>query len=938
VLAAGVAYALWWRAAPEREGAPGSETPATQHSTFVDVQSGPLSARFVVTDRVVAHDVERIGVVLGTFTRGTNLTTNNLMPGAGYEPAYDRYLRRIDSAGENWFQWDTLGGVSEWELNDNGWGNGANVRFYRVVDGAGRPLSYRGATDMSEIAGADHVIFLGEATVSLPSATLPRGGWDAANNRVWIDRRDLGLRFGDYAFITVKTTVLTEEMSHDRVAEWFKPNAGFGEVPEGWHTALAEHDYATLPEEFIREDPGETALEVTAGASEGAIKSFLFHSYDVNEGLWYSQLHPGARYRVDVWLKQQGIAGGEVRFDLGGPYATASQRSPWIVGQQWAKYSYEFKGPPYPTDYPAHLHMGLRFRGPGTLYVDNFLVYRADVGHEEAPFSPGRTAFDEFMSFAGESGPKPSIRFYGENAAYWTHSPMERLCSNFASSRVDFIYNISGSIMVPIPHALEFAYQTGDTPETRAMPWLVLSEEYTEAEWKKLIEYLGVPYDPEVDTPESRPMAHLRYTQRGHGRPWTDDFREILVEYGSETWHAGNGGFGWHGFGRPNHVWQGGVEYGLFARYMFDEQVGSMPEWEKYDLSSRIAFVLNGGYMVGPDEYGEVSIKQTKGGTVRAVSHANYVGPKWETDDTHMSRFDADGLQRTLVAGSHASVTEDYLRQHAEFRNRAARGGIVYDLVSYEGGPSGYFLPGDGTPAQVAVSELYGKSVAMATAALDVFLYSSLVGYSYQGFFRLGSGRSWSSHNMPEMGGSVPHPSWLAATMRNRYIVGDDMVEVVGESVPAYQDATGATVALVGAYAFRAENTYSVILTNRTLEGVHNGHDFGTGTVAVSLSLPFPRAKRVTLYRLAHEDGSPPHPAENNLNPVVLEQWLADVPGSELPDELVDAVKDSRRIVIHEQEIDPRVVSAEFAVNEDTGGVPGGLPQGAAYIYVFELP
>jgi hypothetical protein len=116
------------------------------------------------------------------------------------------------------------------------------------------------------------------------------------------------------------------------------------------------------------------------------------------------------------------------------------------------------------------------------------------------------------------------------------------------------------------------------------------------------------------------------------------------------------------------------------------------------------------------------------------------------------------------------------------------------------------------------------------------------------------------------------------------------------------------------------------------------GDGFGTGTVAVSLSLPFPRAKRVTHYRLAHEDGSPPHPAENNLNPVVLEQWLADVPGSELPDELVDAVKDSRRIVIHEQEIDPRVVSAEFAVNEDTGGVPGGLPQGAAYIYVFELP
>ena len=94
-----------------------------------------------------------------------------------------------------------------------------------------------------------------------------------------------------------------------------------------------------------------------------------------------------------------------------------------------------------------------------------------------------------------------------------------------------------------------------------------------EEEWEALIEYLGVPYDPGIDTPASKPYAYKRYVQRGdNGTPWTDEFREILVELGNESWHNGNRFPQWDGFGPPNWVHAGGKEYGLFAKYIFDER------------------------------------------------------------------------------------------------------------------------------------------------------------------------------------------------------------------------------------------------------------------------------------------------------------------------------------------------------------------------------
>lgn len=156
-------------------------------------------AVIVISDTVVAQGIEPLGFNLTTLAGGTNLATNNLIWSSGMEPAVARYLIRVERTGPGWIEWDeSLGGVHMWEQNATGFGDGATVRLYRIVDANGQPLSYSGGTDLGDVSGADHVVFLGETTV-------PTGGWIAegsaitATNRVSLTNTSLQLAYGDYA-------------------------------------------------------------------------------------------------------------------------------------------------------------------------------------------------------------------------------------------------------------------------------------------------------------------------------------------------------------------------------------------------------------------------------------------------------------------------------------------------------------------------------------------------------------------------------------------------------------------------------------------------------------------------------------------------------------------------------------------------------------------
>ena len=858
-----------------------------------------------LSNTIAVEQIEPLGANMSTLAGGTNLLTNNLIWGSGMEPAVARYLIRVERSGPGWIEWDqSSGGVHMWDQNATGFGDGANVRLYRIVDSSGQALSYSNGTDMSDATGADRVIFLGETTV-------PVGGWvaDGSNgpvNRVSLANTALLPEYGDHAIITVTKNRLTSSEVHTRLHQWFNPDVNIMSASSSGVTMDLVAHPGILPAQFT--EPGETCLKVVAPSGGGWCGQWLFHGHDQGEGQWYTQLEPGALYRAEVWLRQENIPNGEVRFYAAGPYSSLTQQAPWSVTGQWQRFTYDFTGPAYPNPASYHAALGIQMMDQGTLWLDNFMVYRYDAAHDFKPFTPNRVSFDEMMSVMPSRGSKPALRFY--NTTYAGHSPMKRLLSNYASSHINFIYNVGAAHgqVATIPHVMNWALATGISPSNRIIPYITLSEEYTEVEWLQLAEYLGVPYDPAIDTPASKPWAYLRYQQRGQGTPWTDEFREIVIELGNETWHAGVFA-GWHGFGRPNWVHHGGREYGLFADYYFNRMVAAQSWWSENHLDQKIKFALGANYDGSPDAYGELAAQNAPDVT-SYLGHANYVGPKWETGEVPFQSFDDHGMQETLV-GAYLTMFP-LIEEVAATRDQLKAGGLAdYRPIAYEGGPSGYYLPGNGTPEQVAISQQYGKSLGMAVSAMDAWLYCSLNGYAHQEYFAFACGGNWTSHTMPRAGGFRPHPGWLALKMRNLYAPGTRMLETAFQSIPTYT-REGQEIPLISAYAVQGSGSTALFILSRKVDGVHDGADFGDGTTPVTVTLPFTKCKTLTRYALTAPDGSPADPRDNNIT--------------------------TQTVAITSVNLDPNVIrQGVLSIDPDTGGITGGMPPGTLYLYVFEF-
>ncbi len=643
-----------------------------------------------------------------------------------------------------------------------------------------------------------------------------------------------------------------------------------------------------VPAEMI--DPGETCLQVTAAAGEQTIHQYTFiGTQRGGESLWYGQLEPGKRYRLEVWLRQEGLArGGEVGFSFGRGYPDL--RSSFTVTDQWRRYTAEFAGPPRPTE-AWHFGPQFVFTGPGKLFLDNCRVYRVDRPEDaDAPYVPNATVLDELLRSQPERGPKGAHRiwFLAKDAT------MASILSWHAGSQVapDWNTRVSGTMEMTLPMALRFDELTGPDATSRMRPWLVIQHLlHRESDWLALIEYLAAPYDPQRDTPQSKPWAWRRTQQRGHQRPWTDDFAELTIEFGNETWH--NGVFAdWLGFSTRNAVTQGGREYGLFTRYLIEAMQRS-PYWQSAGLERKIRFNLGAFYNGSVDRdgqvrgYGEEAMQANP--YAASLGHANYVGPKWETGDYAARQWDDRGVQECLWSfwtGPRASQA-----RMAEAREQLARTHHAYDLTAYEGGPGGYALPGQAPREQVEVNERYGKSLAQAVGTLDAWLGSYAQGWTDQCFLAYGQGTHWNSHGILA-DGFRPSAAWLALTLRNRQAVGD-LMSVQEVSVPS-ADRKGQTIPLVGAYAFRQGDRWTVFLLSRKLDGAA----FGDGVTPVTLRLPFQTAAKVTLHALAG------NPRETNLRS--------------------DAIKLTER---------------ELPANSVQGGtlqLAGGLPPGCVYGLVFE--
>jgi len=462
--------------------------------------------------------------------------------------------------------------------------------------------------------------------------------------------------------------------------------------------------------------------------------------------------------------------------------------------------------------------------------------------------------------------------------------------------RPDWRTSVGGTMDMTLPMALEFDRSTGPDPASRMRPWLVLQHIcHDEADWLNFVEYLAAPYDPKTDTPEAKPWAFRRFQQRGVGTPWTQEFAEIIVEFGNETWH--NGVFDdWLGFRTRNWVHAGGPEYGFFCRYLI-ENIKSSPYWKPLGLDTKIRFCLGANYDGRIDKdgqvrgYGEEAMQACPEGNI--LGHANYVGPKWETGDASSGVFNDHGIQETLLG--YLTGPERNQQRMRDAHDQLAKTHHPYDIAAYEGGPSGYALPGRDNAAQREANENYGKSLAMAVACADAWLGSYALGWTDQCFLGYGQGSYWNSHTW-FTNGFRPCPGWQLLAMRNRFASGD-LVAVETRSAPTMERGAGkkaATYPLVGAYAMRDGDRWSVFVVSRKLDG----------DAPVTLRLPFAEAAEIALHKLTGD------PRLNNRQEMKIAIQSQDVPAAALKDGVL-------------------------AVNAESGGGKGGMPPGSIYLYVL---
>lgn len=684
-------------------------------------------------------------------------------------------------------------------------------------------------------------------------STVPRA---QQANRVYLEGDGPAPAPLDYLMFELRTNRIHSAWSHPRVRDVD------GSVSETWRNSSASGEVllsrdphlANVPVEC--RFPGETCLRIhSPGAGNRSVSgpAIFYPAKNDGEALWYGQLEPGKTYCYEVWLRQEGLGnGGRVELGFGQIYTGIKQT--FAVTNEWRKFGFEFTAPAWPTS-GWHGMPKLSFTGPGTLWADNIRLFRFDTPAEkELDFVPSKLVFDEMLAAQPASGPKGILRSMG---VLLNNSTLRGNLSYYrdASATLDWYQAVSAPSAMTVPFFLEYAYRTGTSPETRMKPWLNIPSFTTEDEWRALIEYLGAALDPgDPADVAAKPYAYLRYQQRGTVTPWTDEFERILLEFANETWHNRAVSSYWWGWGPALGVHQGGTEFGFWARYITDHVANHSPAWSARDLSTKLHFVMGSNYQ----DYAEKG--RPLAPRVRAIGHTTYVGPKWETGEIPNAAFTDHGVQGTLLG--YAAATALDLDKYRRQREALAAQGLDYEILGYEGGPSGYSLPGTASAAQVEISEQYGKSLAMGVAALDAWLGSCENGFTEHGQLAFSQGNYWSSHTLVK-DGYRPHAGWLALKLRNRHASGQ-LVRVLPASVPTL-NWDGQEVPLAGCYAFRDRSRLAVVVLSRKLGGTHDGRDFGDGAIPVTLRLPARPTGSATLYKLTGD------PRSNNRQAMTLD-------------------------------------------------------------------
>ncbi|MFO8006137.1 MAG: hypothetical protein R6V05_00210 [Candidatus Brocadiia bacterium] len=666
------------------------------------------------------------------------------------------------------------------------------------------------------------------------------------SNRVW------GAGQANHAGMPGLVGFYPDEDPH---ANWrLVPHAEDSPVPEGGETCLK--------------------LELKEGASRQGLATY---NHSGTGQTWYEVLETKP-YKVEVWLRHDGEGKKPVRFSLNGFYGDKIEPIEFQATSRWQKHEATFT-PPVVQDGSRANQMRLQFRGPGTYYVDNFRVYRAD------------TAYLDLLPRDHEAFRRSGM------TALRTHGPIKTGTSTYSMEQYT---NAGGAIEGvrlgnTLPQMLRVMRDLG------VRPWLQVEMHMSPREWQGLVEYLAAPYDPATDSPESKPWACKRYRQ-GQQRPWVEEFDSIWFELSNETWnwlfspwifHATTDAATGEKYGR-------GEVYGMYQEYVRSVMKES-PYWDQADLDEKLVFVLGGW---SGQRYGRQAASRSPHSQYMTI--AAYNGG-WDEGEGPPQLTDASFFNVLAQVNQTAIPRADrHLRERLRLKREE---GVAIELGTYEAGP-GYALNGLNnarvTKEQARQQELVMKSLTAGTATLDSFLARAYRTFRTQNFFTFSRGPTWSSHAEWYRGGQA-YPCWVVLELFNQHATGD-MLRTETVSCPsmdlrgfrrrkAVEDAPLAAV-----YATREGDRVGLFIVSRKIPDYPvTGDD---GYTPVTVELPFSEVESITLYRMAGDARA------NNFH--------------------------ERQVEVETEAIPVTEFSAQFRLNEAPGAEDRGLPPAATFLYVFE--
>ncbi|MGA2888236.1 MAG: sugar-binding protein [Terracidiphilus sp.] len=614
---------------------------------------------------------------------GANITENAWLTDGGFSPYDARWSFTASQNGtSNTFIATGNGGTSFYSSIAAGYFVGATARTYRYSSGAWSLLRTDTVTGYTANSASNAPA---DNTITFASSGPPI----LAGDITWLDLDDQaaapGLTLLDPRFTTYCTNWNTEKLNCD--------------------TRSATVPY-TLSTDVPSVDAGGLSLELTDTNTE-------------TDGIWQyiqgafvqpvsEEFQPGHTYEVDVWLKQSGIANGNVTFSMNGLGISHTFTG---VTDTWQHFTWTF---PAVAGLPANSGVSsahLDFSAPGTMWVDNFQLY-------DASWAPN-TVSPQAMQ-AWESYQPGTVRIwsnFGNAAQNYSYFSLNSWLTPEIKTRntpgIGNQYELPGELE-HLPDALANVKTIG------ANPWLIVNMALSEVEWGELVDYLSAPAG----------TGYAAMRPANHPGPYTADFSTIYLEVGNEEWGT--------------QQVPADTAYGQWAHFVISQAIAG----KSYFNASQIKFVVN-GFDLEPSFGSAAAAVAPEASIVDAALYTQ--GNQALTGDPY---YQSDLVQ---VPASNGPIIDAIVAQQL----LDASSGRVYGLAAYEEGP------GQNTTAHNG-----DTSLAAAIGAIDVNLYASLRGFGPQNLFmyQLGTGPFTSHSNFAN--GFRAHPVWEALQMRNNYCSG----------------------------------------------------------------------------------------------------------------------------------------------------------------------